>query len=266
LTPDSPTSPLPPAPIERVFILRSRVGRNIYVIRGDTLEVSWRLAGAYHNFKLPIRSISSDYEVRGARHLRGVILLLLPVALCIAAYRFLLHHPEWPDFLLQYPMYVGATYALAAIKLYPRFEWFVFKNHFGRPVFTVLREPRQRAECEAFIHALLDRIEQAEEGAAAEPAMADLAAAAEPGAIPKWKMAIAFALFSFVVPPVWYLLGERSDIIVLLPGVFGSGGAIVTAIMSWAEKEHRRRWALVAGLAALIPIFLYRSLLPAPTI
>jgi hypothetical protein len=262
---DSATPFSSPAPVERVFVLRSRLGRNIYVIRGDTLEITWRLLGARQNLEVPIQSISSDYEVRGVRHLRQVALLLAPVALCIAVYRFLIHHPEWPDFLLHFPIYTGATFAIAAIKLYPRFETFVFKNHFGRPLFTILREPGQREECEAFICALLDRIEGKEiqapsaQAAGAEPPTRDA-----PGAIPKWKMAIAFTLLSFVVPPIWYLLGERSDAVVLFPGLFGSGGAIITAIISYLEKEPRRRWAVAAGIAALIPIFLYPKLIPLP--
>lgn len=260
---DSASTPQSIEPIQRVFILRSRIGRNIYLIRGDALEVTWRLWGAHQEARIPLKSISADYEVRAVRHLRQVLLLLIPVALCVVAYRFLLSHPEWPDFLFQIPLYIGATFAVAAIKLYPRFEWFVFKNHFGRPLFTILREPEQREECEAFLHALLDRIEGTDSPSAhsIEPAKA-----AGSGATAKWKMAIVFMLFSLVVPPLWFLYGERSDAVIFVPGLLGSGGAIIMAIVSYVEKEPRRRWAIAAAVAALIPIWLYRDLVPLPPI
>lgn len=102
---------------------------------------------------IPIWMVSSDYDPRAIRHLRQVSLLLVPVAACIAVYRFLVGHPDWADFLLQFPICIGATFALAAAKLYPRFEWFLFKNHFGRPLFTILREPNQRVSAKrSFTH------------------------------------------------------------------------------------------------------------------
>ncbi len=255
---DSIANASPPHPVERVFILRSRLGRNIYVIRGNVLQITWRLLGVHGETEIPIRSVSSEYEVQGARPLRTVTVLLLPVALCIVAYRFLLSHPNLPDFLLQYPIIIGAAYALAAIKFYPRFEWFVFKNHFGRPVFTILREPNQRAECEEFIHALLDRLETDEPGVpmpASSPAENHLAESSDD--VSRWKLAVGLSLFAIVIPPTAHLFGEHGDFFTIMPLVVGSGGAIIAAIYSIAQKESGRHWAMLAAIAALFPLFRY---------
>ena len=244
---------------QRVFILRSRLGRSVFVLQDDSLEITSYLFGRKREARIPISTISSEYEVRGPRALRTVTLLLVPVALCVIAYRWLLHHPELPDFLLHYPVYVGAIFALAALRFFPRFEVFVFKNHFHRPVFTIMREPGQRAECEAFIHDLLDRIEHSETGAAPTvPALSDEEIAkADDQDIPRWKLALGLSLVSAIVPPIVnWLWPDWNDASILLIMVC-SGGAFVAALYSFAQKEAHKRWSLLAVAIAIVPIAFY---------
>ena len=248
----------PSGDVQRVFILRSRIGRNIYVMRDDALEITSRLFGTRHEQRIPIRTISPEYGVRGTRLLRVVTLLLLPVAACIIALRLLARIPHVPDEMMWFPAEIGAVYLIAAIRFIPRFEWFEFKDHFGRTRFTILREPAQREECDAFIHALLDRIEgieeNSEEGSNTAP---ESIPPTDREGIPRWKLAVGLSLFAIVVPPAARAMGESSDFFVIVPLVIGTGGSIVSAFYSHAWKERRRVWAFVAAAAALWPLLFY---------
>lgn len=247
----------------RVFILRSRLGRSIFILREDSLEITSHLFGTKSESRFPIRSISPDYDVRGWRSLGAISLLLVPVALSIVAYRYILHHAWVPEMFAHYPLYFGATYAVAAIKLFPRFEAFVFKNHFNRPIFSILRESGQRAEAEAFIHALLDRIEALGHGevvttTASEAAAEEVEAEkSDDRTIARWKLSVGFAVIATAVPPLVNWLWSDWDFLLMPLVIVCSGGSVIAAIYACATKERRRWWAVAAAVVALLPVFFY---------
>lgn len=233
----------------------------MFALREDSLEITSYPLGRKCEAQIPIRSISPDYELHSGRAWRAVVILLMPVAVSIALYRWLLHHPNLPDMLLQFPLYFGAVFAFAAFRLYPRFEAFVFKNHFNRPLFTILRESGQRAECEAFIHALLDRIETLGSDREATPLTAAIAdedaAKADDTTVARWKLAIGLSAVSLGVPPVVDRFWPELDFLLVPLVVVCSGGAVVAAIYSFMQKESGRWWSIAAAILALVPVLFY---------
>lgn len=235
----------------RVFILRSRIGRRIFTLKDDVLEVSVTSLDRRSEAVIPLRRISPDYEVGAARNNSAIAILLIPGVLLGYFAWFLLSQDRIPRYLAIYPIIFGGAFITAAVQLIPRFEYFVFKDHWNRPLFTILRERGQTAECEAFIHAILDSVE----GIEPTTSCAD-EAFAEPPAQYWWIFAIVAGLGAVVV----HVLASRNALVAFyyVPFVvLASGGGISAAIGSFLTKERQKWWSLIGLVLSAIPMALH---------
>jgi hypothetical protein len=250
------------------FIQNSRAGRAIFEIsRGEVLVSSW-ISGRQSVFRIPVRELSANY-IPGAVRIYAVLYgSLAGVFVCSATLWFLYHSsavPEGPQgFLAHWPLIGLAASLINAIRFTPRVEFFTFCNQWGRPAFSIVREKKQAAECDAFILTLVAAIElahremsEAEQKDALRPLLDELrSSAVVSGDIPKWQLSIAIGLAAVLLP--------------ILPGVIASWGdllfsvefplcvvAMAFGIIAIWNREPGRWWGLLGVALGLVPLFFY---------
>lgn len=236
---------------ERVFIQRARLGRQIFVLRDDELEIG---ASGRPTQTIPLRALSGEYAVGSEQFLFAVVVLLGGAAGLAAVAIWMSRVGAGLNLLAYYPAGAAVMMALTGARLVRRLEFFEFSDRRGNPAFRVVREPEQREECEAFVRDLLHRIETADAGpevvrGAAEPDFGD---GVDPPAEWRWQAAIAagaltlgFPLVALAVPAL-----EPMVFFVVLGSAAGSGSA---AWFAFAAQERRRWWALAGVALAAVP-------------
>lgn len=250
------------------FIQNSRAGRAIFEISRDKIHVSSWLLGRRSELRVPIRELSSKY-VSGSVRIYAVLYGSLAGVLVCSAALWLLYHtdavPEGPQgFLAHWPLIGLAASLINAIRFTPRVEFFTFCNQWGRPVFSIVREKKQAAECDAFILTLVAAIElshsemsEADRKDALRPLLDELqSSAVVSGDIPKWQLSLATGLAAVLLP--------------ILPGVIASWGdllfliefplcvvAMALGILAIWNREPNRWWGLLGVALGLVPLFFY---------
>jgi hypothetical protein len=157
------------------FIQYSRLGRVIFQLRDDFLDVACSRMGRLDERRIRLRTIDPDFQ-RLSRH--GCLLIIVPgsvVLICAAALWAILHQDALPRELAVWPGEIMCLALWAAIRGTPPFVFYLFRNHWGRPVVSIIRERRQAAECDAFVASLVQRIELAAAGLAPEEIARSLA-------------------------------------------------------------------------------------------
>lgn len=239
-----------------VFILRSRLGRVIFTLKADRLEIYQKNFGRAETVEVALRSISPDYE-RVARRLP--LWMLWPgfalVTICMGAYALLVSQDIGPREWAVYPAFCGLVLLWSITQLLRRFDCFVFRDQWNREIFSIAREENQAAECDAFIRTLLDRIEAAEAG---RPPRADPAPAEEtiPRAEVKWKICLGAGILAMTLPllnPIEPMM--NFFIIVLVMGATTVG--LLAASSAFSTKERMRYWCVLGLALCVAPYVVY---------
>lgn len=248
------------------FIQRSRIGRGIFLLRDDLLEVTILSFGIKSTNSYPLRSIEPDYELVAQRFW---ILILVPLVISAALMGLtyvLVSQQMLPKAAAIYSALFALAFAIGAIRGVPRVERFLFFDHGQKPRFYIVRERHQTAECEAFLLMLVERIEQHEHGAVqivapTRPAViessvslpnADGVRLSAPGEN-RWKIAIVSGLVSAGFP---ILATDAWVDFTLLVVLLATGSGLSFGVGSFVVKE-RWRWLSLIGMALsfVAPLF-----------
>ena len=161
------------------------------------------------------------------------------------------------------------VFLLAAIRAARRVEFFAFTDQWKRPLFVIIRERNQTAECEAFVRDLLDRIEHSETSLPVTPEAVSAASVSsvrlptadterdEVTATMGWKFAIVAGVVSMALPLISaFVLKEPVELngtLVLVACLF----SVMATISSFAANERRKYWSLLGLGLALLPFGIY---------
>jgi hypothetical protein len=250
---------------QEVFIQRSRLGRVIFWRRGDVLEITHEILGRKSKREIPIRSISSDYQIGSRRVWMLVIGPLVLATVCLAIYRTVsqVAIPVAHVFTVHLLM-LGATALWASFKGLPRVEYFTFKDQWHRPLFSIVREPEQSENCNAFVADLLDHIDRLEQGLpeaavaknpGVSPIRSTLALPAEADQQNRWQLALAAGAVSAIFPLV------TTELVRSVLGapvvVVASACGLAAGLRSLMKKEPRKNLALVGIVLSLVPLVFF---------
>ncbi len=245
-----------------VFIQRSRLGTVIYTLSDEFLEASWKRLGRNHACRFGLRSLDPIYTTQRIRLYRVLYVALAGVILCASGLWFAVHAdwvPEGARPLLSYCPSLGLIlFLVLAARYTPKLDVLTFKNHWGRTEFSLFREQKQRAECDAFIAELLAQIARVQESGfegipSAEQSERSSGLAAE--VTTKAKLSIAFGATATLLPWIPRLPVSPDA---LFMGVFGfSVGALLLASLAISNREPGRWWSLIGVVLGLVPVLLY---------
>lgn len=247
------------------FIQRSRIGRGIFLLREDTLEVTVSSFGTKSSNRHLLRSIDLDYQLVAHRFW---ILILAPLVLGIAAASaavWILNRPTLPADLAFFPGLFALALLVSSFRGIPRVELFLFLDHWRKPLFFIVRERHQSSECEAFLSVLVERIESLERGSppASSPIQSrDSSAVKLPEADGdrislagqhRWVAAIGCGMlsagFPIVAPDEWANL-------TLMVVLFATASGLTFGVMSFLAKERWRLLAVIGiALSFVAPLF-----------
>ena len=129
-----------------------------------------------------------------------------------------------------------------------------FKDHWQRPLFTIVRERQQAAQCDAFVRHLLNRIDWASGAAPPAPESEEAADEEAPPIQWKWQAAVASGAIMLLGVPLANL-AEGLGMLVMVLLIGGAVGAAVGAWQSFAENERRKYWSLLGVALALLTFF-----------
>lgn len=203
---------------------------------------------------IPLASISTDYEVHAATTERLVMLLLGFTLGSLIVVKLLLAQPYLPHAIALYFVAFAVMAAVSAFRMMPRAEYYVFSNHWKRPLFSILREKEQAAECDAFLHAMINAIEgrKGSEDASMERV---IVAAKPPGH--SWKLAISSGVVGTCYPLIVYNRFVAGQVLVLPVAVLACRGGLVAALYAFLNRERRRWWSLLGVALCLVPVLFY---------
>jgi hypothetical protein len=239
-----------------VFIQRSRVGRRLFALRGDELEITAQTLGRREEARIPVRAISADYRLDAKRSTVTIFASLGFAGVCFQLAAFVCMQDIVSKAVAIYPLMFAGVFVWVAFQFVPRLEFFTFTDHARRPLFSILREKEQREECDSFVHALLDRIEQTDSGSGGvDTPLRDEAAPRAPGG--RWKWAILAGVISTGFPPAAYYVVPEAAGLSLPIVVVASTCGLIAGGWSFAVREPGRYWALLGGALCLVPLLFY---------
>lgn len=246
------------------FIQRSRIGRGIFLLREQTLEVTTSVFGVNSARMFSLSSISPDYQPVAQRFWILILVPLILTVLALAAVSWILHDDRIQDTLAIYPLMLAIVWTIVTFNGVPRVELFVFFDHWRKPLFYIVREPAQRTDCERFIAALVDRIEMVAHGQRQEarhpisPIASAVKLASSDSAVglkreDRWKLSIGCGVLAAAFPLI-RLGGEWIEITFFVE-MLGIAGGLLFGVLSFLAKERLRLLALFGlGLALIAPV------------
>jgi hypothetical protein len=247
------------------FIQRSRIGRGIFLLRKDALEVTISSFGTKSSNRYLLRSIAPDYQLVAHRFW---ILIIAPLVLGIAAASagvWILSRPTLPADLAILPALFALALLVASFRGIPRVELFLFFDHWRKPLFFIVRERHQSTECEAFLSVLVDRVECSEHGS---PPSSPTLQPRDPSAVRfpeadgerlslagqhRWVATVGCGIlsagFPIIAPDEWANL-------TLMTVLFSTAGGLAFGVMSFVAKERSRLLAVIGiALSFVAPLF-----------
>lgn len=248
-----------------VFIQRSRLGRVVFTLRDDELEVMTQFFGNRFERKIPIRSIATDYHAVAHRSTRLIVLFLILAGVCIFLARLAFTQSVLPTIVGIYPTMFAVGFAAGALAFARRLEGYQFTDRWQRPLFVILREHDQIEECDAFVRELLDRIERQDAGLplgnGREPPQRAASAVrvgtgeGEEAPAAQWKRAIIAGVVAAGYPLAFFRMPELAEF--SLPVfIVASTAALMTSGLSFVRNEPRKYWSLLGLALCAIPIVL----------
>ncbi len=245
------------------FIQSSRVGRSIFQLRGDVIEITQTILGRRQETRIPIKTLSRDYD-RIARRMPQ--LFVIPLVLCIPCFwviDYILGQKEVPHEFAIYPGLFMLALVVAAMRGVPRIDRFQFYDYWKKPIFHIIREKKQGEECDAFVRELLERIECGENGRSISDHKTELEGVSD-GLFQvqvgehRWKASVLLGVFSAGLP--WFdqlarLIGNLQFML-----VFGSTvGGLVFCVLSFQSKERLRYLSVFGAALSLIAPLIYKT-------
>lgn len=251
------------------FVQRSRLGKKIFQIRDGVLEVTaYRLGAKFGEHRFDLQTLDPDYQPRTGRlHVLlifGGVGLVLALAVLWGLYNQTFIPREALTYFYYWPASMLAVSLAWVVYGTRRVEYYVFCNHWKKPVFDIVRESGQADECARFILALVEHIKlaQSELPAAERQIRAQaitrelLPSAPPPPAWRKWKLSILCGSLACVLPLIPGLVDLIHPFLLLI--VFGlCAGGVAWCYFSFDAREPRRWWSLVGAGLSVIPVFFY---------
>jgi hypothetical protein len=250
------------------FVQESRLGRTIYQIREGVLAISISRWTGFEEHQVDLRRLDPNYEPKSIR-LYG--LLILPgVGLLISALAYwgLYHQPLVPReamvYFFRWPIIGIAVSLILAIRGSRRFEFYQFKNHWGKPALSILREHQQKTECDFFMSVLVSHIELAqsdlspdEKSRILERLLRDETPAPQTGVgADQWMLSISLGVVACGLPLIPGA-NQYLDLFMFMI-VFGlCVGSASLCVLSYVAKETKRHWSIIGLVLSLIPPFFY---------
>jgi hypothetical protein len=241
-----------------VFILRTPVGRVIFTLKSDALEIVQKRFGLLETVVVPLRSISPDYE-HVARRLPFWSLLpaLLTAAALLGAYCLLIWQDVVPSAWAMYPAAFGVLILWGTTRLLRRFDCFVFRDHWKSEIFVIAREEGQATECDAFLHTLLDHIEAAERGSDPPPPVSiGVSHLPVEHTELKWKISLGAGVLATTLPLINLIEPEMTFYVAVV--VLGATAcSLLATFAAFTQKERMRYWSLLGSALSLVPYVFY---------
>jgi hypothetical protein len=147
-----------------IFIQRSRLGRSIFMLGSEHLDVTAFNFGMKSAQKFSLKSISTDYQVIAHRYWFLILVPFVMAAACIGLSYAILSQDAIPHGPVFHVGIFLAAFIIATFRGVPRVEHIVFLDHWKKPLFYIVREAAQAEACNAFVDDLIDRIEEIETG------------------------------------------------------------------------------------------------------
>lgn len=234
----------------------------IFTLSDESLEASSMRLGRKLERQFDLRNLDPADVVQRVRLYRVLYIALAGVILCALCLWFAVHSswvPEEARTLLSYGPGWGLLLFLAlAARFTPKIEVLTFSNNWGRPEFSVFRERKQVAECDAFIEKLLAAIARAQRrgiDCIHYPDRFERAEGIPPEAGIKAKWSIAFGAAATLLPWIPRLPLSPDGLFI---GVFGlSVSALLLAILAIINREEGRWWSLIGIILGLVPAILF---------
>ncbi|HWA24935.1 MAG TPA: hypothetical protein VG734_04600 [Lacunisphaera sp.] len=256
------------------FVQNSRIHRTIYQIRGNELAISVLnpRGNGFSEFLVDLRTVDSNYQPRAVRL---YLLVLIPGAvavlsglviwglmqawglkqLAVVPREVMVHFLLWPAIIFA----MSLAFAIRGTR---RVEYYQFLNQWKRPAFQIICEREQRAECAAFISALVAHIELAQSDlpeAERRSLLERVAAETHEQPAPatngwRWKLSLGCGALAAGLPLWPGSAGDTSLVVILFP--LCALGLIATWL-SFAKREPGRWWSLAGAALALFPPFFY---------
>lgn len=259
-----------------IFIQRSWTGRRIFQLRGDVLTISGSVLGVSGNQVIPLRTINPDYQRHATRF---GLLIVAPLILCglsLAAGTAILLYLPMAYMLSIYAVIFFIAGAVAALRGVARTDFLVFLDQWDRPLFSMVRDEKQKATFDAFVFALLDRIERLDENVppAADPSHGPaqdggiaLSRPDHPSARAEmssyWRISLIAGALSSLFPGVVKIFPNLADL-VLPVLLLASTGGLYWGITSLVTKEPRPLWAVLGMVLSLVGPVVILSLTALP--
>jgi hypothetical protein len=246
------------------FIQKSRLGRAIFEVTEDAVLRSSRLFGVRDETSVPLRALNPEPQHRGVRYTWVIVISGIIAAVSVVAVRVAWLAPEGLSTgLSTYPFFFLGIALITAIRFTPRVHFVEFHDHWGHCRISIVREPHQAEECDAFVTALAARIKlanidlsEAERQELLRASVGHEASTNLSRCSLKAKLSVILGLTAalFPVTPVISTLFAEF----MLPiTILGSTAAITCAALVILNRERGRWLALVGLIAGVIPLIFY---------
>jgi len=211
--------------------------------------------------QVSLRSLSPDFTVCTQR-MYGPILTFVTLAIIgTQLFRYIRNSPNLPEVLGLFALMFTASALWAVLVFLPELEIIIFKDRLGENAFQLIRESKQRTECDAFLAELIARIETPGRVLKTDDDQISLKARVLPNGECSvagwyWKAAIIFSVCAIGLP--W--VPQLDDFLLgfLTPLVFAcSTAGICFGILSYNSRESMRYVAIPAAIFSLVPWIFY---------
>ena len=249
------------------FNQRSRLGRTLFQVNGEYLEITTSLWGEKKEKLVLLRSIDINYE-RSAKRVYWLILIpLFAAAACSSLIRAILNQEVFPHEVAIWPSVLLPFLLIQAVRGVLPIELIRFRDQWKRELFVIIREKPQGDDCDTFLIELLAHIEMTANGTtmlkpddnvATAPASfryQGAPAAFDFKTFARWKCALLLGSLSAGIPQISGV-PELLGLLAIPVIVFLSMGGIVFGVLSLFAKEPQRPLAALAiALSLIAPIF-----------
>ena len=248
-----------------VFIQRNIDNRIIYVVEKNALEITTYRFGQSSKLIVPLKSISPDCSIH-SRSVTGLLVVALGLVLIVvttAGFVARLKILSGFDFVVKYVFGLVTLAGVIAFRAFQPLEYFVFRDVRGRQLFSIRRTHQNDEDSNDFVAGLVDRLEQVHSGITFEPppeavskSAVVLPSAEARGPLAYWFLAFISAIVGIAFPPLEAMADETAAFGFL----FVCGGvtcAIAASVASFAHKESKRFWSVLAVALSFLPFAIY---------
>ena len=252
------------------FIERSRIGKTIYMLREDHLDISRDRFGDRGENRISLRQLSGECAL-GARRIHVWTLIGVVVACaCIWLLGHMLSQTVIPMgaaiHVIGYILMTLVVFVGVAFNGVRRVEYWILYDLWKKPIITIVREKSQAEECDAFIAAILQRIEELDAGVVIDSKPADHRAQISSVSLPtgeasgveaasgKWWLGSIVSGAMAVGYPILFSRIPEFSASVFYMSFGGSAVGIFLAVRSFQLQERLRFLSLLGIALSAVPI------------